>query len=89
MAPFYLLICWSSGSVLSRTLNWRRRPAWRLSNGIITDSATLTADPAVYAIGDCANHYNALLNRQDTAGIVAKCDRAGSYLRSFNLRKTV
>jgi 3-phenylpropionate/trans-cinnamate dioxygenase ferredoxin reductase subunit len=35
-----------------------------VANGIVTDSATRTADPAIYAIGDCASHDNALLRRR-------------------------
>jgi 3-phenylpropionate/trans-cinnamate dioxygenase ferredoxin reductase subunit len=36
----------------------------RVSNGILVDAAARTADPAVYAIGDCSNHENTFLNRR-------------------------
>jgi 3-phenylpropionate/trans-cinnamate dioxygenase ferredoxin reductase component len=34
-----------------------------VSNGILVDACTRTADPAVYAIGDCSNHENTFLKR--------------------------
>jgi 3-phenylpropionate/trans-cinnamate dioxygenase ferredoxin reductase component len=33
-------------------------------NGIVVDEYTQTSDPDVYAIGDCSNHPNALLERR-------------------------
>jgi 3-phenylpropionate/trans-cinnamate dioxygenase ferredoxin reductase component len=32
-----------------------------VSNGIVVDAFTRTADPAIYAIGDCCNHENSFL----------------------------
>jgi 3-phenylpropionate/trans-cinnamate dioxygenase ferredoxin reductase component len=35
-----------------------------IANGIVVDAATRTADPAIYAIGDCSSHDNTFLNRR-------------------------
>lgn len=34
------------------------------SNGIVVDEYTRTSDPHIYAIGDCSNHPNGLLDRR-------------------------
>jgi 3-phenylpropionate/trans-cinnamate dioxygenase ferredoxin reductase subunit len=35
----------------------------QVSNGIVTGADTRTEDPAIFAIGDCANHYNDFFGR--------------------------
>jgi len=35
----------------------------KTDNGIVVDEFTLTSDPDIYAVGDCANHPNDLLGR--------------------------
>jgi 3-phenylpropionate/trans-cinnamate dioxygenase ferredoxin reductase subunit len=35
-----------------------------VANGIVVDAATRTADPVIYAIGDCSSYENTFLNRR-------------------------